>query len=88
MIIFAYSWNSLGLFLAMIRLSEPYVWKHFGQDMKHLFKRKSNQQKVKFSSEPLCAFANSAMNIEFVYLILLGINNFMDSRNARRNSHH
>lgn len=26
------------------------------------------------------------MNIEFVYLILLGINNFLDSRDARRNS--
>ena len=26
------------------------------------------------------------MNIEFVYLILLGINNFMDSRETRKNS--
>jgi heme exporter protein D len=28
----------------------------------------------------MCAFVNSAFNIEFVYLILLGINNFMDNR--------
>jgi hypothetical protein len=40
----------------------------------------------KFSSEPLCAFANSAMNIEFVYMILLGINNFLDSRETRKKS--
>lgn len=30
----------------------------------------------KYSSESLDTFINSAMNIEFVYLILLGINQF------------
>ncbi len=33
-------------------------------------------KKVKYSSESLDSFINSAMNIEFVYLILLGINQF------------
>lgn len=80
-------WNCLGILLAMIRLSEPYVWNHFKQDIKYLFNRESSTSKQKFSSEPLCAFANSAMNIEFVYLILLGINNFMDSRETRKNSY-
>jgi hypothetical protein len=79
-------WNCLGILLAMIRLSEPYVWNHFKQDFKYLFSRESSKKKEKFSSEPLCAFANSAMNIEFVYLILLGTCNFMDSRETRRAS--
>ena len=73
--------------MAIIRLSEPYVWNHFKQDVKYLFSRKlDGAAKQKFSSKPLCAFANSAMNIEFVYLILLGINNFLDSRDARKSS--
>lgn len=35
---------------------------------------------LKFSDESLCSFMNSAANIEFVYLILLGINNFMENQ--------
>ena len=37
-------------------------------------------RQIKFSTEPLCSFANSAFNIEFVYLILLGINNLQEIR--------
>lgn len=33
----------------------------------------------KFSDGPLCHQLNSALNIEYVYLILLGINNFMEN---------
>jgi hypothetical protein len=41
----------------------------------------NNDQRVnaKFSEESLCSFLHSAKNIEFVYLILLGINSFMDN---------
>jgi hypothetical protein len=66
--------STCGIFLAGVRLREPYVFKHFKQD---ILKMKNNR---KFAYEPLCAFANSAMNIEFVYIILLGVNNFMQSK--------
>mmetsp|Transcript_24288 Transcript_24288/g.37485 ORF Transcript_24288/g.37485 Transcript_24288/m.37485 type:complete len:257 (+) Transcript_24288:596-1366(+) len=36
------------------------------------------REKKKYGNEPLTAFVNSAMNIELVYLILIGINNFME----------
>jgi hypothetical protein len=71
-------------------LSEPFVYNHFKQDVKKFFSKffKNDKNAVvkeeKFSNEPLCAFANSAMNIEFVYLILLGINNFMDNQITMR----
>lgn len=80
-----------GIILALIRLSEPFVYNHFKRDVKKFFskffKKKDNmveEKEEKFSNEPLCAFANSAMNIEFVYLILLGINNFMDNQISMR----
>lgn len=39
----------------------------------------SKKQRIKFQKEGLCTFLNSAMNIEFVYIILLGVNNFMEN---------
>ena len=38
---------------------------------------------MQFSKESLCSFLNSAVNIEFVYLILVGINKFMDNYNSQ-----
>lgn len=64
-----------GIFLAVIRLAEPYVF----QQLRASFCKNTKQEKCKFCKEALCSFVNSAMNIEFVYIILLGINNFMDS---------
>jgi hypothetical protein len=58
--------------MAVARLTEPYVFDQF----KQLFRVKSKNNK--FSEESLCQFVNSVMNIEFVYLILIGINNFYD----------
>ena len=67
--------------LSSIRLLEPYVWNHFKKDFCSCFlSKKTKAAKNKFSSEPLCAFANSAMNIEFVYQILLGTSYFLESR--------
>ena len=34
----------------------------------------NDTKKIKFANESLCSFLNSAANIEFVYVILLGIN--------------
>lgn len=76
-----------GILLALIRLAEPYVFKqlyheflNLGRKCKFCKKQKkiTKIEKIKFSNEALCSFVNSAMNIEFVYIILLGINNFMD----------
>ena len=46
-------------------------------EMAHFKKRIKRKQK--FLKEGLDSFLNSAMNIEFVYIIMLGINNFMES---------
>ena len=77
---------SLGIFLAAIRLIEPYVLKNFKKDLS--FKktetksRRIDSNRKQFSKESLCSFINSAVNIEFVYLILVGINKFMDNYNS------
>lgn len=68
--------NTSGLLMAICRFSEPYVFEQF----KKLFKRNKAVKADKFSEESLCHFVNSVMNIEFVYLILIGINNFYDRR--------
>ena len=76
----------LGALLAYIRLVEPFVLRNLKTELKLFWykitcRKRSNYKKLKkpkFSKESLCSFMNSAMNIEFVYLILIGINNFME----------
>jgi len=78
----------IGIPLALVRFLEPFVLQEFiasfWKTLRSLRcqKEKKKRKRVRYSHEPLCAFVNSAMNIEFVYLILLGINNFMDNREA------
>jgi hypothetical protein len=60
---------------------EPYVLRNFREDFCCKKKNKASryhQNRLQFSKESLCSFMNSAVNIEFVYLILVGINKFMD----------
>lgn len=65
------------------------VKKELNNLLKRCFKRKTKSDyeeepdktepltpKIKYSSASLDSFINSAMNIEFVYLILIGITNF------------
>ena len=65
--------------MSMIRLLEPYVFQTFTEFVRGVCcferckKTKDRKPKVKFSEESLCSFLNSAMNIEFVSLILVGI---------------
>lgn len=64
--------NINGFFIAIVRLSEPYVF----EQLKKIFKKTEQKKSDKYAEESLCHFVNSVMNIEFVYLILIGIDNF------------
>jgi hypothetical protein len=68
--------NSNGLSMTCIRLAEPFVWTNLKTDLRKLFrcKKSEKQKRAKYSKESLDSFLNSAMNIEYVYLLLLGIN--------------
>lgn len=70
--------NGLGIFLGLIRFLEPFVFSTFRQEMTTLCSGK-HPKKMKYSAQALCSFANSAMNIEYVYLILVGVNQFMQT---------
>ena len=71
----------IGVPIAIIRISEPFVYQEFKAMIQKFFccTKKRAEKKLEFSDESLCSFMNSAANIEFVYLILLGINNFMEN---------
>jgi hypothetical protein len=62
----------ISLLALIVRLSEPLVWKNLTQK---LCCRK--KKRVSFSSSSLNSFVNSAMNIEFVCLILSGVTECM-----------
>lgn len=34
-----------------------------------------------YTKQGLCAFTNSAMNVEYVFIIIMGINKFHDEQN-------
>jgi 2'-5' RNA ligase len=76
--------SHLGYFIIMIM--EPFV-KHQINEFYHeilgkVWHRKLGHRTVKksfkFQSDSLSSFINSAINIEYVYIILSGISNFMD----------
>jgi len=75
---YGYFLNSVGLILGLIRFLEPYVFSTFTQEVTKLCSGKQTKNK-KYSAQALCSFANSAMNIEYVYLILVGVNQFMQT---------
>jgi len=67
--------NLSGVSFAIIRIVEPYVWDNFKEFLKDIFYLNVGAKgKRKFTKESLDSFLKSAMNIEYVYLILLGIN--------------
>ena len=83
--------NVIGVFLALIRLYEPFVWMNFKKSLTQAWsnldknrtstnstysKSSSSTNPIKFvafSNQSLYCFLNSALNIEYVYLILQGI---------------
>ena len=56
-----------------IRVSEPLIW----HELKKSF-CKSTLKKQIYSDEALSSFLNSAINVEFVYLILNGVKQSID----------
>ena len=70
--------NSVGICLAALRFFEPYVFQRFLRDFRKLFCCSIVGKKQKFYKESLDSFLKSAMNLEYVYLILLGINRSFD----------
>lgn len=69
---------SSGIVVALIRVSEPFVWTNIKADINYLGFKCCNKKRAKFSEESLDSFLNSAMNIEYVYLLLLGINTYLE----------
>ena len=74
--------------LAVVRFSEPYVQQSFKIEIRKVLKckkpKKKKKKKVKiensFLKDGLDQFTHSAMNIEYVYLILMGINTCMEEK--------
>lgn len=77
----------LGLFL--VRFTEPFVFNQIKTDLlwivscgkwKHKKREsKKDENEVDFTSGPLDEFLNSAMNKEYVFIILIAVNAFMDN---------
>ena len=69
--------SSVGFPMALIRISEPYVWEEFKKVMQPIFCCQKQQTEIwkqpKFSNESLYSFVTSAMNVEYVCVILVGI---------------
>jgi len=61
--------DTVGIILAIIRLSEPYVWEAFKLKIQQIFFcccKYDVNKKAKYSRESLDSFLKSAMNIEYV----------------------
>jgi hypothetical protein len=62
----------LGIPLALVRLLEPLVWQEF---KKNVFFMKQKTQ-ISKEQDSLCSFLKSKMNVELVYITLVGICQF------------
>jgi hypothetical protein len=65
-----------GIPLSLVYLLEPYVFQVFISSIQ-CNKLKNKKINKKYSAKSLNSFLNAAMNIEFVSMILLGVNNFL-----------
>ena len=64
----------MGIPLAFSRLIDPFLFKVLRKSF--CGKRKKDGE-LEYFDESLLSFLNSALNVEFVYLILLGIKKFV-----------
>ena len=70
-----YVFASQGLFLSLLRISEPIVWQTF-KEMMRKFCRCEKKGKQEPMKEGLNTFLASSFNVELVYIILKGIQKF------------
>lgn len=71
-----------GVLLALIRLCEPVIWTNLKADISSWCRCCCKQPKrSSYAKETLDSFLNSAMNIEYVYLLLVGISTYYDTQN-------
>ena len=73
-----WSYPIVGFALMCVRIFEPYMF----MALKESFCCFKTNQKKKYSSESLGSFVNSAMNIELVCLILVGVRHYMKSEES------
>jgi len=55
---------------------------YYNEHKKKKMMRKSQgntERRITYEEDSLDSFLNSAMNVEFVYIILLGVKNFMEN---------
>lgn len=74
-----YLFASQGLFLSILRISEPLVWQTFKQMVSKFCrcqKREKEAQSTSGVKEGLNTFLASSFNVELVYIILKGIQKF------------
>ena len=79
--LFLFIYFSCGFLLGYVRITEPFVFNCFKNEINRLMKNKKAKRKNKkkgYDSLSLCQFTHSAMNVEFTYIILVGINKFME----------
>lgn len=72
--------HSLGILLAIMHITEPHVW----QKLKSQMCKSKQGKKVKFSEKSLDTFLNSAMNVEYVYIILNGISDMFEAQDGNK----
>lgn len=65
----------------MVRLCEPIIWTNLKADVFSLLCCSKTTKRAAYSRETLDSFLNSAMNIEYVYLLLVGISTYFDDKN-------
>ena len=74
-----------GFFMGFIRLiMEPYVFYLIKKFINKLFCSNIKIKKTKVSTEALCSLTNSALNVELVYAIIVGINSLMENNDQNK----
>ena len=68
---------AMGIIIVATRLLEPYVLQTIKESLGCLEKN----NKLKYSEESLDSFLNSALNVDLVYMILVGVNNLYSADN-------
>ena len=62
----------LGIPLALVRLLEPLIWQEFKENVLC----KNQKSKINKAQDSICSFLKSKMNVELVYITLVGICQF------------